>query len=250
MEPYEYKSVTDVPVLGEGEAMLGSFGGLLLFFSSRKVGNGTLFITSKNCFWRPDEVNAVTGTRSTGYVIDWEEICMHAICSDESVLAFPHLYCMSSRELDDEVAEINRNLETHSNTNDIRFAPITPRPELLQQLFDLFSKAANMIPDSEFKGEFVTRGDFNEKRKMGDREAEDEAEEAFTTIDPEMLERLMPDGTDLSPAEVERRLAEWDSKLVIEEGEEQVPLPGSNYHPYPHNRTRGQGNRGENSGLK
>ena len=200
-------------------------------------------------------MNAVTGTRSTGYLLKWEDICMHAVCSDVGVLSMPHIYCMASRELEEEVAEINMNLETNENTNDIRFAPITPSSELLQQLFDLFGKAVDMIDDEgDFQGSFICNGDFNsEKRKLSERESEDDV---FTSIDPEMLKKLLPDGTDLPLEEVERRLAEWDSKLVIEGDEEQQGgginecLAGNKYHPYSHNRVRGQGNRGENSGHR
>ena len=92
---------------------------------------------------------------------------MHAVCVDANAFHCPHIYCLVDRELEGEPAEDGK--ENHTNTNDIRIAPVDPEEclTLLDKLFAVFSDAASsMGPTADtFSGSVVT-GDFNRKRKL------------------------------------------------------------------------------------
>ncbi|KAJ9441856.1 Chloride conductance regulatory protein ICln [Diplonema papillatum] len=173
-----------------------------MYFGKVKAGTGTLYITSKQCLWFNDE--AAQG----GYSTEWPGFMMHAVCTDATAFHCPHIYCMLDRELQEEAEE---GKETPDTTNDIRFAPIEHEEtrSLLDKLFHVFSEAASMAPDEVFTGEVGHVGDFNPKKRKFD-------ETSSENFEPLSLGMFGEPGSALTPEEMEEKLAEWDSKIIVE----------------------------------
>eukprot|EP01059_Diplonema_ambulator_P033786 TRINITY_DN721_c2_g1_i1.p1 TRINITY_DN721_c2_g1~~TRINITY_DN721_c2_g1_i1.p1 ORF type:complete len:266 (+),score=57.47 TRINITY_DN721_c2_g1_i1:80-799(+) len=208
------------PVLGKDEALMGKWAGLQLCFAKNIVGNGVLYITGKRFVW-------VRDGQAVGYECHWEDLMMHAVCSDVNEFAAPHLFCMLDREILNGGAKDEMSA-THETTNDVRIIPMSAEcHDLLDELFTVFSNAASMTDTdaAAFQGQVVKEGDFNPKKRKF-CEADDESPaEPYTQITA--LEGLpgadffgIP-GEALTEEEREQKLAEWDSKLIIQEGPEE-----------------------------
>eukprot|EP01061_Rhynchopus_euleeides_P029659 TRINITY_DN4885_c1_g1_i1.p1 TRINITY_DN4885_c1_g1~~TRINITY_DN4885_c1_g1_i1.p1 ORF type:complete len:246 (+),score=97.49 TRINITY_DN4885_c1_g1_i1:60-740(+) len=218
MEPFKSSGID--PVLEVDEKLMGKWKGLDLYFGTKRVGTGGLLITSKRCVWIPENAKGCPAA-GTGYALSWDDLGMHAVCSDANAFHCPHIFCLVDRELLQEAEEGD---ETHDTTNEIRIAPVEPEEcrTLLDRLFTVFSDAASMSPETgAFSGTVVHTGDFNRKRKFDDvTPTQGEGTDPFV-LHPDLAEYSdvgfgIP-GSGLTEEEMERKMAEWESKLVIAE---------------------------------
>eukprot|EP01063_Lacrimia_lanifica_P008320 TRINITY_DN15386_c0_g1_i1.p1 TRINITY_DN15386_c0_g1~~TRINITY_DN15386_c0_g1_i1.p1 ORF type:complete len:229 (+),score=90.19 TRINITY_DN15386_c0_g1_i1:228-914(+) len=203
-----------------GEELFGTWTGLQLFFGVTRAPSetGSLYITGKRCVWLPARGAAPA---ATGYEVDWEAVSAHGTPQSCAEFAQPHLWMM----LDCNAEEAPPGKETHATCSEVRFVPEESEgcDAILTELFEAFSKAACGLPQDAPAASPAT-GDFSRKRKR--TEMETGGEEACYAAFEQMadlqglagmdIEAMLAEaGSALSPEERERRLADWDSKLVV-----------------------------------
>ncbi|EEY63840.1 uncharacterized protein PITG_02338 [Phytophthora infestans T30-4] len=139
-------SADGTPLLRTGagddeEFLLASFTNVEIHASSSDVGEdddgetqtlahsgsvGALFVTTSRVLW----LGAAMGTQ-LGYAWEMSSVTLHAISRDPAAFSKPCLYCQISNQ----------------DVSEIRFVPVDDKT--LQELFDAFSKSAEMNPDDD-----------------------------------------------------------------------------------------------------
>lgn len=88
--------------------------------------NGTLFVTTSRAIW----LGTALGAR-VGYAWEMSSVTLHAISRDPAAFPKPCLYCQISGQ----------------DVSEVRFVPVDDKT--LQEVFDAFSKSAEMNPDDD-----------------------------------------------------------------------------------------------------
>eukprot|EP00823_Brevimastigomonas_motovehiculus_P008417 TRINITY_DN76_c7_g1_i1.p1 TRINITY_DN76_c7_g1~~TRINITY_DN76_c7_g1_i1.p1 ORF type:complete len:222 (+),score=92.56 TRINITY_DN76_c7_g1_i1:77-742(+) len=107
--------------------------------ATKTEGKGTLYITSKNVIW-------ISSDKSDfGYSFDYPFLSLHAISRDSESFKSPCIYCQFDIGEDEE------------KVSEARFVPSDDKH--LDELFEAFSKAAEMNPDPVKEGDNEEGGD-------------------------------------------------------------------------------------------
>eukprot|EP01065_Artemidia_motanka_P038058 TRINITY_DN46930_c0_g1_i1.p1 TRINITY_DN46930_c0_g1~~TRINITY_DN46930_c0_g1_i1.p1 ORF type:complete len:237 (+),score=101.11 TRINITY_DN46930_c0_g1_i1:66-713(+) len=190
------------------EQLLGSWDGMQLYFHRRLAGTGRLSATSSRLVWTPAGENRILP--GVGYAASWKVVGVHAVCRAADDFGMGHVYCQV-----DTCAEAAEGEEDHRSASEVRFVPADQAEEvclpLLDEVFSVFSDASSMNPDdiSDSAALAMFAGCNPLKRKRA-------GDDGFTACF---------EGGELTQEEMQRRMAEWDSKLIVEGEEEEEEDP-------------------------
>jgi hypothetical protein len=120
------------PQMRDNESILFTFTDIEFSFSATTpVGIGSLFVTSQRFVWLSE---------SDAYDFDVRFVMLHAISKDAATYPKPCVYCQLDVEQCGDEDEDNEDDECY-------FAPA--EEDVLMQIFEAFSQAAQMNPDPE-----------------------------------------------------------------------------------------------------
>ena len=155
---------TGGPCVGQDEEILHSQEGVRVFFGegagALDLGEGSLYVTSKSVHWLSDS------PVQPGYAFGFQDLSIHGICAPEEDVGFPYasLYCHIDTSggadcggfvaADGPARDLNALFEECVNSGFLEMRLVPPNGMAqVDELYDVFSRAASMVPDSDSSDE-------------------------------------------------------------------------------------------------